>query len=349
MTRTSLYGRIIAGEAGAWAAPARAMLRAAEIVYARGVAIRNARYDHNGHRTALPVPVISVGNLTVGGTGKTPFVIELVKRLDRMGLSPAVVSRGYKAVDGEPNDEERLIRKRVPGVACVCDSDRALAGETACRRFGADVIVLDDGFQHRQLARTLDIVLVDATCPFGFDHLLPRGLLREPVGSLGRAHVIALTRCDQVSPAALSRIQTRLHRAAGDAIHLQCNHRVTSIERLSGEEIKESLEGKRAVVFAGIGHPQAFVTTVRSLGIEVVGRRFLPDHHNYRRRDIDSLRHPGRFLPHDLLITTEKDAVKLSALGDLEHSDIVVVNVAIDFPGEGGTILQAVLDKALRP
>ncbi len=349
MIRTSFYRRVIAGEAGSWAAPVRGLLRAAESVYACAVAIRNARYDRNGPRTVLPIPVISVGNLTVGGTGKTPFVIELVKRLEGMGLSPAVVSRGYKAADGELNDEQRLIRKNHPGVVCVCDPDRALAGETARRRFGADVIVLDDGFQHRQLGRTLDIVLVDATCPFGFDHLLPRGLLREPVESLRRAHLVVLTRCGQVSSAALSRIGIRLDEVAGDVTRVQCNHRVTSIERLGGSAVEESLEGKRAVVFAGIGHPRAFATTVRSLGVEVVGERWRPDHYNYRRRDIDSLLRPGRFPPHDLCITTEKDAVKLAALGGFDHAGIVVVKVAIDFVGEGGTILQGVLDNALRP
>lgn len=167
-----------------WVFPVRAMLRVLEGLYARGVALRNTRYDRSGPRAVLDIPVISVGNLTVGGTGKTPFVIELVKRLDRMGLSPAVVSRGYKAAEGQPNDEERLIRESCPSVVCICDPDRAAAGQFARTKFGADVIVLDDGFQHRQLARTLDIVLIDATCPFGFGHLLPRGLLREPVGSL---------------------------------------------------------------------------------------------------------------------------------------------------------------------
>lgn len=347
MIGTSFYRRIIAGDGGTWAAPARALLRAAEALYSRAVAIRNSRYDRNGPRTVLPIPVISVGNLTVGGTGKTPFVIELVKRLDRMGLSPAVVSRGYNAADGEPNDEELLIRKRRPSVVCVCDSDRALAGEIAHRKFGADVIVLDDGFQHRRLGRTIDIVLLDATCPFGFDHMLPRGLLREPVESLGRAHVIVLTRCDQASRAELSRIRTRLDAVAGDAIRLQCNHRVTSVERLNHGAVEGSLEGRRAVAFAGVAHPRAFLTTVRSLGVEVVGEHFLPDHYNYRRRDVDFLLRRRRFPPHDMFITTEKDAVKLTALGGLDLSDIFVVNVEIDFIGQDGTILQGVLDNTL--
>ena len=345
MSEHSLYRRVIAGEAGRWASPLRGLLRAAEVVYARVVRLRNGRYDRHGPRRVLPVPVISVGNLTVGGTGKTPFVMELVNRLDRMGLRPAVVSRGYKRGAVSTNDEERLIRRSCPGVICVSDPDRAAAGEIAHRDLGADVIVLDDGFQHRQLGRSLDIVLVDATCPFGFGHLLPRGLLREPAESLRRAQVVVLTRCDQVSPARLSEIDARLRVLAPETTHLQCKHHVTSIRRLAGPPVTEPLEGKRAVLFAGVGNPRMFAVTVRSLGVEVVGERWWPDHHRYRPRDVAALLGSERFPPHDLLITTEKDAVKLEGLSGFDHADIVVVRIAIDFAGEGGTILQKVLEQ----
>jgi tetraacyldisaccharide 4'-kinase len=318
-----------------------------EPLYAAAVGWRNARFDRRGPEARLPVPVISVGNLTVGGTGKTPFVIDLVHRLDRMGLSPAVVSRGYGAAAGEPNDEERLIRRRCPGVPCVSHPDRAEAGSIACRQFGADIIVLDDGFQHRRLHRTLDIVLLDATCPFGFGHLLPRGLLREPVASLGRAGVVVLTRCDQVSQAALSETEARVRRVAGEAVRLRCSHRVTSIETVDGKPSGASFDGQRAVVFAGIGNPDAFLTTVRSLGVDVVGTHWWPDHHRYRRRDVDRLASVGRFPAHDLLITTEKDAVKLLALGGLPPVNLSVVKVSIDFAGQDGTMLQTALDRSL--
>jgi tetraacyldisaccharide 4'-kinase len=348
MTEYSPYRRIIAGETGVWASPVRAVLRGAEALYAAGVAIRNARYDRHGPRTVLGVPVISVGNLTAGGTGKTPFVIELVKRLDRLGMSPAVVSRGYRAAESEPNDEERLIRKNSPGVTCVSDPNRAAAAEYARNRFGADVIVLDDGFQHRWLGRDLDIVLIDATCPFGFGHLLPRGLLREPLHALKRAQVIALTRCDQVSSTARQRIESRLHELAAEATHIQCTHRVTSIERLDGTPLEGSMEGTRAVLFAAVGNPRAFVTTVQSMGVEVVGQRFWPDHHRYTPRDLRALRRAGRFPPYDLLITTEKDAVKLASLRGVDPAGIAVVRVAIDFVANSGTILDSVLEKVMR-
>ncbi len=346
MTRLSPYQRIIAGQAGAWAVPIRGTLRLAEGLYACGVALRTYWYDRRAARTVMPIPVISVGNVTVGGTGKTPFVIELVRRLERMGLSPAVVSRGYKGFD-DSNDEECVIRAHCPGVVCVSDPDRIRAAELAHARFGADVIVLDDGFQHRRLARTLDIVVVDATCPFGYGHLLPRGLLREPVRNLSRASVVVITRSDQVSPVELSRLDERLRKIAPDAAHLRCTHKVAGIERLDGTPIEETLAGVRTVLFAGIGHPQAFATTVQSLGVEVVGTRWWPDHHHYRGRDINAILKPGRFPAHKLLITTEKDAAKLTRLGGLDHVDILVVKIAIDFAGDGGTILQSVLEQTL--
>ncbi len=347
MSEDSVYRRMIAGDAGPWCWPLLGLLRVAEAVYACGVALRNARYERSGPRHVLPIPVISVGNLTVGGTGKTPFVIELIRRLDGMGYNPAVVSRGYGAAGNSPNDEERLIRSRFPSVVCVSDPDRVWAGETAHQRFGADVIVLDDAFQHRQLGRTLDIVLVDATCPFGFDHLLPRGLLREPVESLRRADVVVLTRYDQVSAADRERIETRLQHLVGDALLINCKHRVSSVERLDGTFEEGSLEGKRAVLFAGIGQTRAFVTTVRALGVEVVAHRWWPDHHHYRRREVDTLLEQDRFPPHDLILTTEKDAVKLAELGGLDGAQISVVKVAIDFVDDGGTMLQTLLDRTL--
>ncbi len=347
MNDSSLYRRIIAEEAGAWAWPVRGALRCAELFYSRIVALRNAHYDRRGPRVTLDVPVISVGNITVGGTGKTPMVMEVVRRLDGMGRSPAVVSRGYGASPGEPNDEERLIRKHCPAAVCVSDSDRALAAQAARRDFGADVIVLDDGFQHRRLARSLDIVLVDATCPFGFDHLLPRGLLREPVAGLRRAGVIVLTRCDQVPRTTLARIEAKLKRLAGDVLHLKCNHRVSGLEHLDGTTVQGSLAGKRVVLFAGIAQPRSFTTTVRSIGADVVGQRWWPDHYRYRRRDLDALRREGRFPSHDYLVTTEKDAVKLTALEGIAPSEVVVVKIAIDFVGDHGTMLQDLLSRAV--
>ncbi len=348
MSEHSPYRRIISGQTGIWSLPVRALLRAGEVVYSGAVALRNRHYDRHGPRAVLPVPVISVGNITVGGTGKTPFVIDLIQRLEGMGYSPAAVSRGFKAPMDEPNDEERLIRKRCPSVVCLADPDRTRAAKSACSRHGADVIVLDDAFQHRRLGRSLDIVLVDATCPFGYDHLLPRGLLREPISSLARAGLVVLTRCDQTSPVELARIADRIRIFNGDLPLIKCSHRVTGIERLGGTPTDKTLTGKRAVLFAGIARPAAFVATVCALDVNVVGHRWWPDHHRYRRRDVDTLLTGARFAPYDVLITTEKDAVKLEGLGALDHMPIYVVKISIGFMEDGSTMLQHVLERALK-
>lgn len=332
-----------------WAAPARAALALAAAPYRAAIALRNRHYDRTAASTRLPIPIISVGNITVGGTGKTPFVIDLAQRLERMGRSPAVVSRGYKADSGESNDEELLIRRRCPGVVCVADPDRAAGVDRACGQFGADAIVLDDAFQHRRLARSLDIVLVDATCPFGFGHLLPRGLLREPEGALRRADLIVVTRCDQVSRDELTRLERRLRAIAADPMMLRCTHRVIGVDALDGSPLDGSIDGKRAVVFAGVARPDCFAATVASLGVEIVGRQWWPDHHHYRSRDIVALRNAGRFPPRDLFLTTEKDAVKLARLPGLDPTGIGVVRVAIDFEGDGGTMLDARLRECLNP
>jgi len=343
----SLYRKIVAGETGVWAAPLRGLLWSATGLYDCAIALRNAWYDRNGTTIRLPVPVISVGNLTVGGTGKTPFVIDLVRRLDALGFSPAVIARGYGATPGEPNDEQKLIQKNCPSVPCVSDPDRRRAGEVACERLGADVVVLDDGFQHRRLARDLDIVLIDATCPFGYGHVLPRGLLREPVIGLRRAHLVVLTRCDRVSHAELARIEARMRELAPDAAHLKCIHRVTAVVQLDGKELEGGLDRKRVVLFAGIAHPQSFVATVSSLGADVVAKSWFRDHHRYTRRNLQYLLSADRFPQHDFLVTTEKDAVKLSELRGFDASAIVVVRVAIDFVDDGGTMLQAILEQRL--
>ncbi len=346
MSEATVYRRILSGEAGGWAAPVRALLRLVELGYSAVVDARNRRYDRCGPLVTLPCPLISIGNITVGGTGKTPLVIDLVRRLEQMGRNPAVLSRGYKAAGGEPNDEEKLIRKNCPNVVCVADPDRAAGGQRAIEEFGADVLVLDDGFQHRRLARTLDVVVIDATRPFGFGHVLPRGLLRERASGLGRADVIVLSRIDQVSHQQLEQTRERARRLAPDAVHLACRHQVSSVESLDGTPINAVGE-KRAVLFAGIGHPGAFVTTARRLGVEVVGTRWFPDHHRYSRSEVAALVDGKSFPPHDLLLTTEKDAVKLGDLDDASRASIGVVKIGIDFCDGDDRIWESVLAEAI--
>jgi tetraacyldisaccharide 4'-kinase len=343
----SLFRRVLSGQAGLWAAPIRAALALGELAYGAVIRRRNARYDREGPSALLPVPVVSVGNLTVGGTGKTPMVVHLVGMLQRMGFRPAVVARGYRAPRGAPNDEQVLIERRCPGVSYRAAPDRLSAATAAFRDGGADVIVLDDGFQHRRIGRKVDIVLIDATRPFGYGRLLPRGLLREPPAGLRRAHVVVLTRVDQAGGAEVAALLARVRELAPDALHVMCRHRVTAVETLDGRPAGEALAGKRAVLVAGIAHPAAFRATVHSLGVEVVAQRCFPDHHRYRERDLRSLDTPGALPPHDVCVTTEKDAVKLVRLAPRAGRPFLVVRVDIEFLHDGEGLLDTLLDREL--
>ncbi|MFQ5413264.1 MAG: tetraacyldisaccharide 4'-kinase [Phycisphaerae bacterium] len=345
--KPSRYTSIIAGTAGAWAWPVRAALTGVAWLYRAGVALRNRHYDRRRATVALPVPIISVGNITTGGTGKTPFVIELAQRLERAGRRVAVVARGYGAVEGGPNDEHRVITRHCPRAMCLANPNRVDAARHAHERLGADVVLLDDGFQHRRLARDLDIVLVDATRPFGYGRLLPRGMLREPITALRRAHVVVITRVDQVARDELAHIDARVRAAAPDAAHVHCRHVVTAVERMDGTPLDAPPAGRRAVIFAGIGNPDAFCATVSACGVDVVARRWWPDHHAYRQRDIDTIRRLARTHACDVTLTTEKDAVKLADLDGVDDLNVGVVRIAIDIMGDGDTRLQRLIDHAL--
>ncbi|MCO6436260.1 MAG: tetraacyldisaccharide 4'-kinase [Phycisphaerae bacterium] len=347
MTDSSLMHRILSGKAGGWAAPLRGLLRALSAPYASVVESRNRRYDRRGPSLSFPIPVISVGNITAGGTGKTPLVIDIVQRLDSLGCSPTVVSRGYGAAAGQPNDEELVIRRNCPSAVCVADANRAAGIQLAVDRFGADVVVLDDGFQHRRVRRDLDIVTIDATCPFGYGHVLPRGLLRESPRNLHRAQLIVVTRTDMISRSEHEYLMTRLEEFAPDRPVIRCRHRVTSFEFLDGHPCESPPSKTRALLFAGIGNPHAFESTVRSLGISIVDSCWFPDHHRYRAKDLDRVRASARG-EYDVIITTEKDAAKLCRLPGIDGSRVRVMRIAIDFVGDGSTMLQSMLEDAIR-
>ena len=348
MIEPNLGRCVLSGEAGLWAAPIRGALSAGELLYTAAINARNRRYDLSRNVRAVPAPVISVGNITVGGTGKTPLAIELVRRLEKMGRNPAVVARGYGADEGQRSDEELLVRKHCPAVAYVADADRHRGAELAMRRMGADAIVLDDAFQHRRLHRDLDIVLIDAMCPFGYGHVLPRGLLREPLSGLKRAHLLIITRFDQVSRAELARIEAaiRAHNSHAPLIHSRS--KVVSVEHLDGTPVDVDDRKKRVLAFAAIGRPQAFASTLSSLGFEIVAKRWWPDHHQYRCGEIVRLLEDRRLPERDLVLTTEKDAVKLALLEDIDPRSIGVVRVGVEFQDDGSALIDHVLQNVLR-
>lgn len=305
---------------GPGAALTRAMLRAAEVPYAAAVTWRNRRYDSGSaaiHR--LPVPVVSVGNLSLGGTGKTPFVEWLARWFAGQGVRVALVSRGYKAASGQPNDEARELAEKLPGVPHFQHPDRLLAGRRAIDEAGAELILLDDAFQHRRLARDLDIVLVDACEPFGFDHVFPRGTLREPLAGCARAQVLALTRADMLASPERQAIWSTLARLAPDALRLEIGQRPHGLRSATGvDQPLATLAGRRVAALCGIGNPAGFRHVLGRCGYELVELREFPDHHAYSASDVQELSRWAQSLDVAAVLCTHKDLVKLPVerLGD---------------------------------
>ena len=304
------YLDIIRGtQRGPGAACARFGLKALSGLYRAGLLVRNARYRLGlGIPAPPPVPVVSVGNLTVGGTGKTPVVEWLAGRGLGAGLRTGILLRGYGRERGERlNEEGRLLEWALPAARVHADPDR-VRGAHHLHAEGVQWIVLDDGFQHRRLRRALDIVLVDVTQPFGFGHLLPRGLLREPVSALRRAHVGILTRCDQIDPEEVRRLKLLLEQRAPHMTFWRSTHRPTGFRSVHGAHDLEYLAGTRVRLLSGIGNPEAFERTATSLGLSVEEHVRFPDHHRYRAADLESL---AGDLP---IVMTTKDWIKVEPL-----------------------------------
>ncbi|MFH1024469.1 MAG: tetraacyldisaccharide 4'-kinase [Planctomycetota bacterium] len=288
--------------------------------YAAAVAARNAAYRLGILKTRkAPLPVISVGNLTAGGTGKTPFVAWLARALAADGRRPSILSRGYRPLEtvppsnvtGPANDETLELAALLPDVPIFCDPDR-LRSATRARKAGADVAILDDGFQHRRIARDLDIVLVSATEGFGNDRLLPAGALREPVRALARAHLILLTRADLTEASALPPLRERIRRINPVPL-LEARHAPEDLMPLTGGDPlpAHGFAGRRTHLCCGLGDPRAFRTTASRLGMVVASASLFPDHHTYRADDIAGVAAAARRSGATVILTTGKDAVKI--------------------------------------
>ena len=283
------------------------------VVWPYSAVMRLRRWAYNRGilpSTAATVRVICVGNITTGGTGKTPMVEWVVRRLKKDGRNPAILTRGYKAVDGK-SDEAELLKQRC-GVEVVVNPDR-IAGARAAVAGGADVLVMDDGFQHMRLKRDMDIVLIDAMNPFGFGCCLPLGRLREPLSALRDARAIVITRSDAVIPGFVEALEAQLARRAPQAsIHLGV-HKPTGLIDNEGRQLPlDEISGRKVLIFAGIGNPQAFITTVENLGAEPVDFCIFSDHQEYSPAVIQRIYERADNSDAEILVTTEKDYVKLA-------------------------------------
>ena len=292
------------------------------------------------------MPVVSIGNLTLGGTGKTPCVEWVARYFREREVQVAVVSRGYGTETGR-NDEAMVLEENLPDVPHLQDPDRVAAAERAVEELESELIVLDDGFQHRRLHRDLDVVLIDATSPPARDRLFPRGTLREPVGGLRRAGAVVLTRCDQVPTDEVEAIRAWLARRWPNTPVAATEHR--PVELVGDEGLTspvEQLAGKPVGAFCGIGNPAAFRKTLEGIGAVVANFRAFPDHHAYARADVEDLTCWAESLPPGAVIaTTQKDWVKLR-LPALAGRRLWAVRIGLTFRS-GQDAFTAALERVL--
>ncbi|MBI5195294.1 MAG: tetraacyldisaccharide 4'-kinase [Nitrospirae bacterium] len=295
----------------------------------------------------LPSKVVSIGNLTLGGTGKTPAVIALAQAAKKRGFKPCVLTRGYrgkmktpcmKSIGNEPclnthlaGDEPVLMTYRLPDIPVVIGRNRYFAGMSAINETGKDAInifILDDGFQHWALYRDLDILLIDATNPFGNNKLFPEGILREPLKSMSRADIIVLTKTDAASRAQMDALILKIKRYNPHAPLYPSSHMPVSFVNAKGtvRDI-DFINKKRVYAFSGIANPMHFKTSLTAIGAEVVKFNSFRDHYKYRQQDIDMIMETAGGLE---IITTEKDLVKLMELNLPEKIFALRIDFSVD-------------------
>lgn len=330
---------------GAAAALIRSGLWLASVPYRAAVSIRNRRYDRGSAEVLeCGVPVISVGNLTTGGTGKTPIVCALARWFRERDVRVAIVSRGYGRGSEDSNDEAKELHTRLPDVPHVQDADRVAAARIAVEELESEVIIMDDGFQHRRLHRDLNIVVIDVTVPFGFGHLLPRGLLREPLDSLSRADLVILSRCSAVDEQTIAAIETRLLQHNPRIPIVRSDHRPSSLLEYPDHFLPiDGLAGQNVATVSAIGNPEAFEETVRTCGANVVESYRLGDHDAYDRETVLALREwiRDRGDSVEQIVCTHKDLVKLQT-DRLAEKPVKAILIDLEFSGD-----RTALDDAL--
>ena len=284
---------------------------------------RNIAYDRGWKNVSkVNVPVISVGNLTAGGTGKSPTVVMIARWFRRRDVRVAILSRGYGAgLDGR-NDEAKEMELTLPDVPHLQNADRLASAHIAIDELGMQLLVLDDGFQHRKFHRDLEIVLLDAREPFGFGYLLPRGLLREPIRTLRRADLVIVTRADQVEAQTLADIRTKVQRYNPKAAWLEAEHKPTRLRNSNGQFLPvDWLRDRNVFALSGLGNPGGFIQTLRSAGANIVENLAYPDHHAYSISDIHEIEAKSRAVEScAAIICTGKDLAKLETarIGSLD-------------------------------
>lgn len=352
------------------------LLRFMSFVYGLGVEVKLGLYNYGilgQHR--LDCRVISLGNITVGGTGKTPTAQRLAAIIRDLGFRVVILNRGYRAgwrgqvglvSDGrriymsvnEAGDEAYLLAKNLPGVAVLIGKNRTITGDYAVKSLKAEVIILDDGYQHWQLARDLDIVLIDTLNVFGNNFLLPRGTLREPLSHLSRADAVILTKVDQSTDDDREVIRDTLDRYNDRALVVESVHNPRCFIEIEDwykgvrpETVAlDAVRSKRVLAFSAIGNPSSFEQSLTDIGVELVDAVRFPDHHDYTMAEMQGITQKGVDQELCALVTTEKDAVKIPS--EFIHSDrplpVYVLTMEVKFIDGGCEELMELIQKVTR-
>ncbi|MFA5794031.1 MAG: tetraacyldisaccharide 4'-kinase [Candidatus Brocadiia bacterium] len=358
-----LWYNAVVEERGGLYALARWFFVLLSLVYGLAIALRRLVYWLGIAKPAkLPCRVISVGNISVGGTGKTPLVAYLAKLLSQSGKRVGILARGYGKIEAKDTnvitDDEALVPD-IPNVVRVAQPDRLSAGRKLCAEQNINSIILDDGFQHWRIKRNVDIVVIDSVNPFGHKRLLPAGILREPLGQLKRADMFVLTHCNFVVPEMLNRLEQFLSRYNKPIV--KTVHQPVELVAISGQagqmdnlvkggsarmfELSNGLAGQRVWGFCGIGSPGRFRATLNELS-ELAGFDYFPDHHIYSQTDIDNIIDRARKADARMLVTTQKDALRLKAITGIDRVGLPIYYLRIELKIIDG---EDALSKALNP
>ncbi|MEA3490102.1 MAG: tetraacyldisaccharide 4'-kinase [Candidatus Omnitrophota bacterium] len=304
----------------------KGVLRLLSWIYSAAVKVVDLAYRSGLRREhRISVPVVSVGNITLGGTGKTPFTVSLADHFLAEGKKPAVLIRGYG------NDENRMLRDELPDIPVYAGQDRVRNAFKAVNN-GSDILILDDGFQHRRIARDLNILMLDGACFFGNGSLLPRGLLREPLSAMKRADMFALTKTDMIDDERRRDMVKALDRAVPGKPVVFTRHSPTFLSDATGAAYETGLlSGKKICLVSGIADPDYFAFLVRNLGAKIVARREYGDHYRYRQADIESVLAECNGKDVEAIVVTRKDYVKIKDL-DISRIEerLFVLNIVIE-------------------
>lgn len=291
----------------------------------------------------LPVPVVSIGNITWGGTGKTPMVIQLARALSQEGRRVAVLTRGYG------QDEAQLLRNKLQPIPVLVGADRVATGQQAIQEFGADLLLLDDGYQQWRLKKDVEILMVDATNPFGNQRLIPRGSLREPLAAVARAQLVVITRAD-LNPDGLPTLEWQIRRHNPTAAIFHAHYQPIGLTSWpTGREVGlGALKGERIATMAGLADPKQFEKTAQALNAHAVIKYRAADHHPYSPSEL--IRLFGRCRAHGVrhIVTTAKDAVRipenlLAMLGpDLKGISIWILQVVLELEPHESELLHRI-------